>query len=60
MLSDYLKGRKQFVVMNRFSFSELPVLSGVPQGSILGSTSFVPFSDIAQGLKAGNNITMLQ
>ena len=39
----YLKDRKQAVVVGRSSSILLPVLSGVPQGSILGPTLFVLF-----------------
>ena len=48
----YLKDRKQAVVIGRSSSTFLPVLSGVPQGSILGPTHFVLFlDDITQGCR---------
>ena len=58
-ISNYLKDRRQSVVVGGFVSSELPVLSGVPQGSILGPTLFVLFlNDIVGGLSEGTNILM--
>ena len=56
---NYLSGRKQCVVMGGSVSSTLNVISGVPQGSILGPTLFVLFiNDIVSGLDPETNILM--
>ena len=40
-LEDYLKDRKQRVILNGQSFPETHIAAGVPQGSILGPQMFL-------------------
>ena len=58
-LKNYLKDRKQSVVLGNSISSALPVLSGVPQGSIIGPSLFVLFiNDIGSGLTDGTNVCL--
>ena len=58
-LVNYLKGRTQSVVLGNSKSSSKAVVSGVPQGSILGPTLFVLFlNDITNGLNENTNILM--
>jgi hypothetical protein len=56
-IQNYLQGREQSVVLENSASSSKPVLSGVPQGFILGPILFVLFiNDLPSGLSQGTEL----
>ena len=56
---NYLQGRKQQVIIDNAVSNSIDVLSGVPQGSILGPLFFVLFiNDIYDNIEANTNIAL--
>ena len=60
LLGNYFSERKQRVVLNGKSSEWAPILSGVPQGSVLGPLLFLVFiNDLEDGIKSRINFFLM-
>jgi len=58
-IRSYLAGRSQLISINGYNYATQPVISGIPQGSVLGPLVFVSYlNDVAQAISSDSDVIM--